>query len=156
MIAALSIFILSVSFSLILRTGKHRHPCQRPHHEAPNARISSTRGRDNLLRQSQDCRIVYQKRRPARNPPARWNIPTFGKRYRALGGPCAFLRASEGFWSMFCRECECLHPVSSSNSICKSPHSSRGHLHPRHFPWRTRPVCRKASAPETPSSSGCH
>ena len=67
-----------------------------------------------------------------------WNIPTFGKRYRALGGPCAFLRASEGFWSMFCRECECRHPVSSSNSICKSPHSSRGHFHPRHFPWRTK------------------
>ena len=60
-----------------------------------------------------------------------WNIPTFGKRYRALGGPCAFLRASEGFWSMFCRECECRHPVSSSNSICKSPHSSCGHFHPR-------------------------
>ena len=67
-----------------------------------------------------------------------WNIPTFGKGYRALGGPCAFLRASEGFWSMFCRECECRHPVSSSNSICKSPHSSRGHFHPRHFPWRTK------------------
>ena len=69
---------------------------------------------------------------------ATWNIPTFGKGYRALGGPCAFLRASEGFWSMFCRECECRHPVSSSNSICKSPHSSRGHFHPRHFPWRTK------------------
>lgn len=47
-------------------------------------------------------------------------------------------RASKGLTPRFSPLPTRNHPESSSNSICRSPHSSFGQFHPRHLPCRTK------------------
>lgn len=49
-----------------------------------------------------------------------------------------FSRASKGLTPRFSPLPTRNHPESSSNSICRSPHSSFGQFHPRHLPCRTK------------------
>ena len=73
-----------------------------------------------------------------RNGVWRWNIPTFVKSCRALGKARAVFAEFRRFCGRACCASGCVYPVRSSNSICKSPRSSRGQFQPRHFPWRTK------------------
>ena len=67
-----------------------------------------------------------------------WNIPTFGKSCRALGKARRVFAEFRRFCGHAYCTSGCVYPVRSSSSICKSPRSSRGQFHPRHFPWRTK------------------
>ena len=83
-------------------------------------------------------RKLYQNRRARIKRVSPWNIPTFVKSCRALGKARAVFAEFRRFCGRACCASGCVYPVRSSNSICKSPRSSRGQFQPRHFPWRTK------------------
>ena len=84
-------------------------------------------------------RKVYHESGQSAHRSGCWNIPTFGKCRRALSeGLARFSRASKVLSPRFSLPLSLNHPVRSSNSICRSPLSSRGQFHPRHLPCRTK------------------